>query len=54
MRRRDFITLLGGGAFLFLRVNAAAQEGYYVRATINGIRASTQNSKETTEVRAAI
>jgi hypothetical protein len=29
MRRRDFITLLGGRAFLFLCVNAAAQEGYY-------------------------
>jgi len=29
MRRRDFIPLLGGGAFLFLCVNATAQEGYY-------------------------
>jgi hypothetical protein len=29
MRRRDFITLLGGGVSLFLCVNAAAQEGYY-------------------------
>jgi hypothetical protein len=29
VRRREFITLLGGGAFLFLCVNAAAQEGYY-------------------------
>jgi hypothetical protein len=29
MRRRDFITLLCGGTFLFLCVNAAAQEGSY-------------------------
>jgi hypothetical protein len=29
MRRRDFITLLGGAVSLFLCVSAAAQEGYY-------------------------
>ena len=52
--RRDFITLLGGAASSFFGVNAAAQEGSTGRATINGIRASTLNSEETTEVRAAI
>jgi hypothetical protein len=29
MKRRDFITLLGGAVSLFLCVSAAAQEGYY-------------------------
>jgi hypothetical protein len=46
MTRREFITLLGGMVSVFLCVNGAAQEGYY--GTINGIRAFTRNSKETT------
>jgi hypothetical protein len=29
VRRRDFITLLGGALFVSLRVSAAAQEGYF-------------------------
>jgi hypothetical protein len=29
MKRREFISLLGCAVFLFLCVNAAAQEGYY-------------------------
>src|SRR5262249_61672909 len=29
MRRRDFITLLGGALFVSIRVSAAAQEGYF-------------------------
>jgi hypothetical protein len=55
VKRRQFIALLGGAAYLFFCVNAAAQEGYYgVGHDKNGIRASTRNSEETTEVRAAI
>ena len=29
MKRREFITLLGGAVSVFLCVSAAAQEGYY-------------------------
>jgi hypothetical protein len=29
MKRREFITLLGGAVSVFLYVSAAAQEGYY-------------------------
>ena len=52
--RRELLAALGGAASLFFCVNAAAQEGHYGAATINGIMASTLNSEETTEVRAAI
>jgi hypothetical protein len=48
MKRRKFITLLGGGLFVFLWVSAAAQEGYYGEATTKGMRASTPSSKEMT------
>ena len=54
LKRREFITLLGGALSVLLSVSAAAQEGSTGQATINGIKASTRRSKEmTAKARAA-
>ena len=54
MKRRQFITLLGGALSVSLGISSAAQEGITGQATINGIKASTRISKEmTAKVRAA-